>query len=236
VPVALHDLVRDRLVADAELLADELLDARVDVVVGADRAAQLADRGALRGAAQALPMALHLERPRAELHPERDGLGVDTVRAPHLHRVAELEGASLQDCAERSQVFLEDRRGALDLQGEAGVEHVARGHAVVDVLTGAADILGDVGEEGDDVVVRRRLDLGDAGDVERRLGLDLGDRLVGYLAELVPGPDGGDLDVEPGLHLRLLGPDGAHLGQGVALDHGALPGSRAAAPAAAGRR
>ena len=44
VPVALHDLVADGLAADAELLADEVLDARVDVVVGADGAADLADR------------------------------------------------------------------------------------------------------------------------------------------------------------------------------------------------
>ena len=45
VPVALHDLVADGLDAEAELRADELLDARVDVVVGAHGAADLADGG-----------------------------------------------------------------------------------------------------------------------------------------------------------------------------------------------
>ena len=43
---------------------------------------------------------------------------------------------------------------------------------------------------------------------------------VGHLAEPVPGLHGGDLDVQPGLQLGLFGPDGAHLGECVALDHG----------------
>ena len=100
VAVALHDLVGDGLAAQAELGADQLLDPGVDVVVGADGAAQLADRGALGHAAHAVEVAGHFEGPHAELHAEGDGLGVDAVRAPHLHRVAKLEGASLEYGAE----------------------------------------------------------------------------------------------------------------------------------------
>ena len=219
VAVALHDLVADGLAADVELLADEVLDAGVDVVVGADGAADLADRGVDGDGAHALEVAADLERPDAELHAEGDRLGVDAVRAPDLHGVAELERAPLEHLAQRDEVALEEQAGALDLQRQRGVEHVAARHPVVDVLAGVADVLGDVGEEGDDVVVGRRLDLVDAGHVERGLGLDLADRVVGDLAELVPGLHGGDLDVEPGLHPGLVGPDRAHLGERVALDH-----------------
>ena len=89
------------LAAQAQLLADEVLDARVDVVVGADGAADLADRGVDRDEAHALEVAADLEGPHAELHAEGDRLGVDAVRAADLHRVPELEGAPLEHLAER---------------------------------------------------------------------------------------------------------------------------------------
>ena len=52
--------------------------------------------------------------------------------------------------------------GAHELHGEAGVEHVRRGHALVDEARVRADELGEVGEEGDDVVLHLALDLVDA--------------------------------------------------------------------------
>ena len=225
-PVALDHLVADRFAAEVQLLADQVLDARVDVVVGAHGAADLADRGVHRDHAHALQVAADLERPDAELHAERDGLGVDAVRAPDLDRVAELERPPLEYLAQRDEVALQEQAGLLDLQRQGGVEHVAAGHAVVHVLAGVADVLGDVGEEGDDVVVGRLLDLVDAGDVERGLLLDLADGVVGDPAELVPGLHGGDLHVEPGLHPGLVGPDRAHLRERVALDHRCLRGRR----------
>ncbi len=113
--IALHDLVADRLAREAELLADHLLHARVDVGVGADGAADLADADAVGDATHALEMAGHLEGPEAELHAEGDGLGVDAVRAPDLHRVAELEGATLEYGAERDEVALQLVAGGLEL-------------------------------------------------------------------------------------------------------------------------
>ncbi len=217
--VALHDLVADRLVGEAELGADQLFDARVDVGVGADGAADLADGGALGDPPQAVQMAADLEGPHAELHAEGDGLGVDAVRAAHLHGVLELEGAALEDLAQRREVALQQLARGLELQRQSGVQHVRAGHAVVDVLARLADVLGHVGEEGDDVVIGRLLDLGHAGRVEVGLGLDLGDRLGRHLAERAPGAHGGDLDPQPGAHPGLVGPDGAHLRQCVALDH-----------------
>ena len=53
-----------------------------------------------------------------------------------------------------------------ELHGEAGVEHVGRGHPLVDEARLGADVLGEVGEEGDDVVLGLALDLVDARDLE----------------------------------------------------------------------
>ena len=110
VAVALHDLVADGLATQAELLAHQVLDPRVDVVVGADGAADLAHTGVDGDEAHALEVPADLEGPDAELHAEGDGLGVDAVRAADLHRVAELEGAPLEHLAERDEVALEQAR------------------------------------------------------------------------------------------------------------------------------
>ena len=150
--------------------ADELLHARVDVVVGADGAADLADGGLVGGLRETVEVAAHLERPDAELHAERDRLGVDAVRAADLHGVPELERPPLEHLPEGRRVALEQLAGELDLQRQAGVEHVAAGHAVVDEPRGLTDVLCHVRKEGDDVVVGRLLYLADAGDVES--GLD----------------------------------------------------------------
>ena len=71
---------------------------------------ELADGGVLGDAAQALEVGAHLEGPHAELEAEGDRLGVDAVRAPDLHGVAELEGAALEHGPELDEVLLEDRR------------------------------------------------------------------------------------------------------------------------------
>ena len=57
--------------------------------------------------------------------------------------------------------------GARELHVEAGVEHVRGGHALVHEARLGADDLGQMGEEGDDVVLDLALDLVDARDVER---------------------------------------------------------------------
>ena len=74
---------------------------------------------------------------------------------------------------------IEQVGGAHELHGEAGVEHVGRRHALVHEARLRADDLGEVGEEGDDVVLDLALDRVDARDVERGVLALVPDRLGG---------------------------------------------------------
>jgi hypothetical protein len=109
-----------------------------------------------------------------------------------------------------------------------------RGHALVDeTRLFGADMFGEMGEEGDDVMLGDRLDLVDPGDVEldvlgfpHRVGVLLRDH-----PELCLGVAGMRLDLEPDAELGGGLPDRGHLGAGIAGDHGSafrfVPGARA---------
>ena len=88
-----------------------------------------------------------------------------------------------------------------------------------------ADDLGEVGQEGDDVVLHLALDGVDALDVEAGLGAFFPDRLGRLFrddAELGQRRRGMGLDLEPDAELGLGRPDRHHLGAAVAGDHGAV--------------
>ena len=83
------------------------------------------------------------------------------------------------------------------------------------------DELGQVREEGDDVVLGLALDLVDARDVELGAAALLPDRLGGLFrddAELGHRVGGMRLDLEPDAKARLGRPDGGHLGAGIARE------------------
>ena len=75
---------------------------------------------------------------------------------------------------ERRLLAQQQLAGAADRQGEPGVEHVGRGHAVVHPARRRPHPLGDVGEEGDHVVVGRPLELLGPLDGEAGARLDVG--------------------------------------------------------------
>ena len=85
-----------------------------------------------------------------------------------------------------------------------------------------ADDFGEMGEEGDDVVMGLALDLVDARDVEGRI-LALGpDRLRGFFrdhAEFRQRIRRMRLDLEPDLEAGLRLPNGSHFRAGIAGDH-----------------
>ena len=109
--------------------------------------------------------------------------------------------------------------GAFQLQSHARIQHVAAGHAHMNVAPGIPHVLVDVGEEGNNVVAHLGLDLEDAFHLEAGLGFDRVERHLGHAAEAAVGFRGGDLHIQPALELRLFTPDGPHLGEGVTLNH-----------------
>jgi hypothetical protein len=114
---------------------------------------------------------------------------------------------------------------AHQLHVEAGVEDVGGGESRVHEARLGPYVLGQMREEGDDVVLDLALDLVDAGRVELGLGALVPDRFgraLGDQAELRHGGGRVRLDLEPDAKARLAGPDRSHLGPGVAGNHGRL--------------
>lgn len=160
---------------------------------------------------------------RSELEAEGGGLGMDAVRAADDRRELVLEGALAQRRQQRIDVGDQEVGGAHELHVEAGVEHVGGGHALVHEARLGPDDLGEVGEEGDDVVLDLALDGIDARDVEfggLALLPDLGGGRFRDDAELGHGVGRVRLDLEPDAIARLRVPDRGHCGPGIARDHG----------------
>ncbi len=111
-----------------------------------------------------------------ELEAERGRLGVDAVGAADGRRVFVLLRPPFERGLELLDVGDEKVGGAHQLDVEAGVEHVGRGHALMHEARFRPDDLGEMGEKGDDVVLDLALDLVDARDIElgvSALGPDL---------------------------------------------------------------
>ena len=127
----------------------------------------------------------------------------------------------------------------LHLQREGRVDDVRAGQPEVQEAALRPDGLGDLADEGDDVMVGRALQLLDAGDVDPGSLLDDRDRVGRHLSATRLGARDRQLDPQHGPEARLVGPDGRHLGQGVARDHRAVPagvGTSAASDGVVGRR
>ena len=168
VPVARDDLGRHRLDGEAELLGDMLFDPRIDVGEGADRAGDGAGRDL--GPRRHQPRAVAREGGvvAGELHAEGRGLGMDAVAAADGERVLVLQRALLQRRQQLVDVAEQDVGGLGELDGEAGVEHVRRGHALVHEARLRADELAEPGQEGDHVVLGDLLDGVDLRDLAGR--------------------------------------------------------------------
>ena len=80
-----------------------------------------------------------------------------------------LEGAALERREQLIDVGDQDIARMAELHGEASIQHVRAGHALVDEARLGADEFGEMGQERDHVVLGDALDRLDALDVELRL-------------------------------------------------------------------
>ncbi len=113
---------------------------------------------------------------------------MDAVAAADYRRVLVLERAALQRRQQRVEIGEQDVARLRKLHREAGIEHVARGQALMDEARFGPDMLGDIGEEGDDVVPGLALDLVDARDLELAALAQRGRRALRHDARLPPAP------------------------------------------------
>ena len=200
-------------------------DSRVDVGERADRAGDRRGRNLLARRDEPGASALKLGMGVSELEAEGRRLGVDAMRAADGRGRLVLEGAALEGGQQRVDVGDEDVAGAPELHRKAGVEHVGTGQPQMDEARVRPDEFGEMGEEGDHVVLGRLFDLVDAGDVELRLVAFLADRPGGLFRDEADAGHrlgGQGLDLEPDAKPRFGRPYGGHLGAGVARDHRAL--------------
>ncbi len=82
-----------------------------------------------------------------------------------------------------------------------------------------ADVVGNRGEKGDDVMLYRALDLVDALHVEARLGTDARNGVLGNAPHLGVRLAGVDLDLEPLAVAVFRFPDAGHFRTAVTFDH-----------------
>ena len=222
VPVARDDLRRDRLDREPEFLRHMRLDARIDVRERAHRARYRAGRDLGPRGGEAVPVARELGIVSGELEPEGRGFGVDAVAAPDTGGQPVLARAALERRHDRSDTGVEQVGGAGQLHGEAGIQHVRRGHPLVDEARLGPDMLGEVGEERDHVVPRLALDLVDPLDFE---GAPLADRLRGRFRDATERRlrvAGMGFDLQPDAEPGLGRPERRHLFSRIARDHSAL--------------
>lgn len=100
VMIAANNLRGQRVMNQAQVLADILLDKRLDGAVRADSTRDGTEGNILAGVLKTIQITLEFPSPRAELHAEGHRLGVDAMSAAGTERVALLKGATLANLAE----------------------------------------------------------------------------------------------------------------------------------------
>ena len=135
---------------------------RIDVGEGADGTGDGAGGDLDPRAAQPLAGAFEGRIMSGELQAEGRGLGMDAVAASDADRVLVLEGPALERRQQSIEVIQQNVGSLLQLHRQAGVEHVGGGHALMHEARRRPDMFGDIGQEGDDVVLGLALDFVDA--------------------------------------------------------------------------
>ena len=234
VAIARNDLRRGGLDGKSELFGDIGFDARIDIRISPDGAGNRAGRDFLPRMHEPLAGAQKFGIGLRELQPEGHWLGVDAMRAADRRGQLVFERAAFQRGKQSVDVGQKNVGRAGELHGKTRVEHVGRRHALVHKPRLGTDEFGEVGQEGDHVMMRDLFDLVDPRRVKRYMTGLFPDRLGGLLgddADFGQRIAGMRLDLEPDAKPRPRLPYGGHFGPGIARDHsGTLGGRRGMAP------
>jgi hypothetical protein len=129
------------------------------------------------------------------------------------------------------QPFEEQLPRVAHLERECGVDHIRGREPVVEPASRRPEVFRDRVDEGGEVVVGLALDLGHALRPRRPCGgADLGDRVERNRAQLAPGLERCELDLQPSREAALVRPDAGHRRSGVTRDHCAQSRARAGGP------
>ena len=219
IAVTLHDLGGVRVHGQAQTGQGLFLQFGGKEGVGAHGAGDLAHAHALDTGLDALQMALELGVEAGHLEAEAGGFGMDAVGAAHAEHALVLAGQGFQRSQHLFDVFHDELAGLHEQIAVGGVHDVGRRTAQMDVAGVGAHLFFQRSEEGDDVVTGGLLDLEDAVHVDVGLFPDGLHGLGGHAAQFGPGLAHGHFHSQPGAVTVLQGPDAAHGGPGVALNH-----------------
>ena len=107
-----------------------------------------------------------------------------------------------------------------ELDGEGGVQNIARRHALVDKAGIGADGFRQIGEESQNVVAGDFFDFVDAGDFPFALFPDILGGRGGDNTQFRQSVAGMGFDFEPDAEAVVRCPDGGHFRAGITGDHG----------------
>ena len=224
VPVALDDLGARRVGVKPELAEDLRLDVGPEVAVRPDRPEILpVPISSTASARRRRPRSSSKAQP-ASLRPSVIGSAWTEWVRPIISVSASARARATSDSQEPVAVAQEELPGGSQLEGEASVDDVAARQAEVEVAPLGADRLGDLRDEGDDVVVGGLLDLGDPVRIDGGLCLDAPRaRPGGTWPRAAWARATASSTRSICLEARPLRPERAHLGEGVAADHRPAP-------------
>ena len=191
----------------------------IDIGKGADSARNGAGGDLRAGGFQPGAVAGEFGIVAGQLDPEGRRLGVDTVAAADTDGVFVFQCALFERREQGIDIGDQDVGSLRHLDGEAGIQHIGRGHSLMHESRLLAHMLGQIGEEGDHVVPGFALDLVDPRDFPFST---LPHRLCGVLgdyAKLGLRIAGVGLDLEPDTEFVFGFPDIDHIGSGIARDH-----------------
>ena len=195
------------------------LNPRIEMRMGAHRAAQLADSHPFQRLRESLFRPAEFIEHERELQPEGDRLGVNAVTPPNHRRHLVTARLVADHAAQIADVVEQDFACLAQLNRKRGIENVGGSKPLMNPACGRANRRRHVFQKRDDIVIRALLDFVDLGNRKARALSDFLRVRVRDLSDRRHCLAGERFDLEPDFEFPLLGPEFAHRGAGITIDH-----------------